>query len=439
MSSPRAYACIILCVALAAGPAIAALSTVYVVPIHGTIDLGLTPFIERVVHDAESARAGAVILDINTFGGRVDAATEIKNTLIGTKVRTIAYINKEAGSAGALIAIACDRLVMAPGATIGAATPVDLQGQKASEKVVSYLRKEMKSAAEANGHRSDFAEAMVDEDVEIPGIVPKGKILSLTAEEALRYGFIDTIAVSLDDVLRFYQLSDAEVIHPEITWAERVVRFVTDPIVSSLLLTLGMLGLLFELQSPGWGLAGAIGLLALGLFFGSHWIIRLADWVEIILFFIGAGLLLVEILFVPGFGLVGILGLGLMFVSLVLSLMSGQYFDISALTRALTTVGVSFLLTIAGSLLMLAFLPQSRLWRRIILQATVTREDRGTPEDLAGLIGAVGTAVTPLRPSGIGLFNNRRIQVVSEGEFILKEHRIQVMEVAGNRVVVREI
>jgi len=128
-----------------------------------------------------------------------------------------------------------------------------------------------------------------------------------------------------------------------------------------------------------------------------------------------------------------------MFVSLVLSLMSGQYFDISALTRALTTVGVSFLLTIAGALFMLAFLPRSRLWRRMILQETVTGEDRVTPEDLVGLVGAVGTAVTPLRPSGIGLFNNRRIQVVSEGEFIPKEHRIQVMEVAGNRVVVREI
>ena len=237
---------------------------VYVVPIAGIIDLGLAPFVQRVLDEAVDANAAAVILEINTFGGRVDAAVLIRDALLQARVRTVAFINKRAISAGALISLATEKIAMAEGGTIGAATPVAMgqpgaPAQPVEEKTVSYMRKEFRATAEARKRPPLLAEAMVDADVEIPGVIDKGKLLTLTTDEALQHQVADVRANSLEAVLEFLELSGADVRLASQTWAETLVRFLTHPVVSSLLLTIGMLGIIVELRTPGLACPGSLG------------------------------------------------------------------------------------------------------------------------------------------------------------------------------------
>ncbi|SVB11888.1 uncharacterized protein METZ01_LOCUS164742, partial [marine metagenome] len=147
---------------------------VYVVPIQGTIDLGLPPFIERVISTAENNNADGIIFDIDTFGGRVDAATQIKDALLGANLMTVAFVNRRAISAGALISLSCEKIFMTGGGTIGAATAVDMSGKKGSEKVISYMREEMASTAEKRERNVDIAKGMVDEDLSFTHLVVEG-------------------------------------------------------------------------------------------------------------------------------------------------------------------------------------------------------------------------------------------------------------------------
>jgi membrane-bound serine protease (ClpP class) len=246
---------------------------VYVAPIEGMIDLGLAPFVERVLREATDAGAAAVILEINTFGGRVDAAVLIRDALLNAKVPTVAFINKRAILAGALIALATERIVIAQGVTIGAATPVQMgqpgaPAQPVEEKTVSYVRKEFRATAEARKRPPLIAEAMVDADVAIPGLIEKGKLLTLTTEEALKHKIADFRSDTIEEVLKQLGLSGAEVRRVSPNWAENLVRFLTHPVVSSLLITIGMLGIILEIRTPGFGVPGLLGISSIALFFG---------------------------------------------------------------------------------------------------------------------------------------------------------------------------
>ena len=202
---------------------------VYYTLLKGTIDKGLASDFEGVLKEAEKAKAEALILEIDTFGGRLDSAVKMKDKLIDTKINTIAFINKKAISAGALVSLAARHIVMAPGSTIGAATPIRLtywEERPASEKVISYFRKEMKSTAEANNHPGDIAEAMVDPDVKIEGVVEKGKLLTLTTKEALRLKVAEHEAKSLEELLQKLHLQGIEIEKRPIPWTEKVVDLV---------------------------------------------------------------------------------------------------------------------------------------------------------------------------------------------------------------------
>jgi membrane-bound serine protease (ClpP class) len=286
---------------------------VYAISIEGTIDLGLAPFLARTIREAKEAGAAAVLLDINTFGGRVDAAVAMRDTLLNSPVRTIAFVNQRAISAGALIALACDTLIMTPGGTIGAAAPVTGGGagqtQPADEKSVSYVRKEFRATAETRKRPPEIAEAMVDADVEIAGLIAKGKLLTLTTSEALKYKVAELTADTVEGALEAAGVPGAEVRRASQSWAETLVRFLTHPVVSSLLMTIGLLGLLVEIRTPGFAAPGTIGLLALGLFFWGHWIVQLAGWEELLLVSIGAALIALEVFVIPGFSVAGIGGI----------------------------------------------------------------------------------------------------------------------------------
>lgn len=418
---------------------------VYVAPIEGIIDLGLAPFVQRVLDDAATAQAAAVILEINTFGGRVDAAVAIRDALLDSPVRTVAFVNKRAISAGALIGLAAETLVMAEGSTIGAATPVQLgepgsAPQAADEKSVSYVRKEFRATAESRQRPPLLAEAMVDADVEIPGVIAAGKLLTLTTEEALAQNLIDFRADSLENLLQQLGLGDAQVRHASPQWAENVVRVLTNPVVSSLLITIAMFGIILELRTPGFGVPGGVGIASLSLFLWGHWLVNLAGWEDLLLVVGGMALLALEFLVIPGFGIAGILGALVLLAGLVLSL-TGDGDTAPVIVQAAGRVIFALLLAVLSSLLFLRLLPRLPFGRRLILETGLPASQgyESSPPGDHEWMGKRGRAMSPLRPAGIAEFDGTRVDVVSDGPLIESGAAVEVIRVDGNRIVVRQL
>jgi membrane-bound serine protease (ClpP class) len=426
-----------------AQPAASQTNIVYVAPIKGVIDLGLAPFVERVLAEAEKNQAAAVVLDINTFGGRVDAAVQIRDALLNSPVRTIAFVDKRAISAGALISLAAQTIVMAPGGTIGAATPVQSgpSGTTAtvtSEKTVSYVRKEFRATAESRKRPPLVAEAMVDSDVVIPDVSEKGKLLTLTTEEALKLKVADFQANSIDALLKELNINDAELRTFSPNWAEEVVRFLTHPVVSSLLVSVAMLGIFLELRTPGFGIPGIIGLSSLSLFMWGHWLVQLAGWEELLLALIGIFLFALELFVIPGFGVVGILGLLALLGALVLSTL-GAGSHSGFVLWAVARMGFSLVVAVVLSAIFLKFLPKLPVGRKLVLNTELEAASgysSAPPSDYEWL-GQTGIAHSPLRPAGIADFQGHRLDVVSDGEFIDAGAPIRVLHVDGNRIVVQ--
>jgi len=428
-----------LIVAALASPCASAAPLVYVAPIEGIIDLGLAPFVQRVLDEASAAGAAAVVLEINTFGGRVDAAVQIRDALLSAKVPTVAYVNRRAISAGALISLAAQHLVMSPGATIGAATPV-MAGQPgggtqaASEKTVSYMRKEFRATAETRKRPALIAEAMVDPDVAIRGVIEKGKLLTLTTDEALKHKVAEFRADSLEAALERLGIKGAELRRASPNWAENVVRFLTHPVLSSLLVTIGMLGILIELRTPGFGVAGAIGVGSLAAFFWGHWLVQLAGWGELLLALGGVVLLALEFFVIPGFGFAGILGIVALLAALVLSVVGSgatpEFFMLAA-----GRIILALLVALLASFVLLRLMPRTPFGRRLILDTGLGTE----PESDLRWLGKRGRATSPLRPAGIAEIEGARVDVVSEGELIEPGTPVEVTRVDGNRIVVRQI
>jgi membrane-bound serine protease (ClpP class) len=414
---------------------------VYYAEIDGEIDLGMAPYVSRVVSEANEENADAIIFKINTFGGRVDAATQIKDAIISSEILTIAFINNRAISAGALIAISCSKIAMVPGSSIGAATVVDQTGQKQSEKYQSYMRSEMRSTAERNGRRTDIAQGMVDERIIVEGLVDSTQLITLTTAEAVKYEIADTTVESLNEVLAAFNLEGAQIVSVQSNWAEDVVKFLNNPIISTILIMIGFFGLMAEVKTPGWGLPGTAGLIALALFFGSSYILDLASIVEILLFIAGVALIAVEIFVIPGFGIAGISGIILVIVSLFLALTGGmKFFDFDIIGIAIIQIAIALVGAFGSILLLAKFLPKSTLFNRLVLAEEETAE-RGfvSYPSAKELIGAEGIALTDLRPSGSAEINSTRYDVVADWQYIERGKRIKVMRVEGIKVVVKEV
>jgi membrane-bound serine protease (ClpP class) len=334
---------------------------------------------------------------------------------------------------------------MADGGTIGAATPVQMgapggPAQPVEEKTVSYMRKEFRSTAEHRKRPPLVAEAMVDADVVIPGLVDKGKLLTLTTTEALAHKVADVRADSLEAVLAHLKLGNAEIRRVSENWAEQLVRFLTHPILSSLLMTVGMLGIIIELRTPGFGVPGALGITSLGLFFWGHWLVRLAGWEEILLVAVGLLLLAVELFVIPGFGITGILGILAILAGLVLSLL-GAGATATSVVSAAARVAVSLLIAVVAAVALLRVLPRLPFGRQLVLDTGLTALTgwASPPESDRQWLGKRGTTVSPLRPAGIADLEGERVDVVSQGEWIDAGSPIEVIRVEGNRIVVRQV
>ena len=414
--------------------------TVYRVPVTGVIELGLAPYIERSVSEAAAAGASAIVLDIDTPGGRVDAAERIADALSDSEVPVYSLVNRRAFSAGALIALSTSRIYMRPGSVIGAATPVDGSGKKAPEKIVSAMRSEMRALAEAQGLDPTVAAAMVDEDVEIEGVVESGKLLTLTTSEAVALDYAVEIE-DLDALLAALGYSGADVVTSKVNWAEQLVRFFSNPIVAPFLLSLGFLGLLAEIKTPSFGMAGLAGVISLSLYFGSHLIVGLAGLEDMLIFGAGVVLLGVEALVIPGFGLFGVAGIAAVAAGLFMSML-GSLPTASEYTSAGMILTTTVLLVLVSAWALIRTLPKtSRLAKSgiFLLQRTDRAIGYESAEVRDDLMDTVGTAITDLRPSGTALFGDERIDVVSESEWITEGTQVRVISAEGYRHIVRAV
>lgn len=417
---------------------------VYVVPISGMIDNALAMYIDRAVADAEEANSAAIIFHVDTFGGLVDAADQIRKTVLDTDVRTIVFIEHNAASAGALISYAADTIIMAPGSSIGAATVVEgVGGDAAPDKYQSYMRGMMRATAEANGRDPDIAEAMVDQEIEIEGISEAGQVLTLSTAEAIELGVADGEAENIEAVYTLMGLEIESAVMHETSFIERMLRFFGSPVVQSILMMMMLSGLYFELQTPGVGFPGIMAVIGAALFFGPHYMLGLAESWELVLFLAGILLILLEIFVIPGFGLAGITGLVILIFSLGLSLIGnvGLSFPSGpAIASAIWTLAITMLLLVALMISLSKYAPTSRRFGQLVLALELSSiTGFAAAETHDELVGTTGKAITALRPSGTAMIGDQRIDVMTSGEYITVDTPIRVVSVRGSRVEVRAV
>ena len=355
---------------------------VYVVPIHNTIDLGIPAFVNRAVNAAEKNDAALIVFEINTFGGRVDAATQIKDAISSTDIETVAFINKRAISAGSLISLSCDKIYMTPGATIGATSVVDMSGEKQSEKAQSYMREEMGATAESSGKNVTIARGMVDEELSFEYLVvegdsikvddiegrKEGKLITLTTELALKYKIADGESESIEDIISDFNIENYDIISLDVNWSEDLVRFLTDPVVSSLLTTFGTIGIISELYSAGWGIGGTIGIVCLTLALGAGYLTKLASATDLFIIFSGLALLLVEFVAIPGFGVFGIGGLIILFFGLYLLLIPEVPVSDEIYMEALDGFSWAIVGGIIILIMLIRLVSKSKIFQKLITQ-----------------------------------------------------------------------
>ena len=353
---------------------------VYVVPIQSTIDLGIPAFVNRAIDTAEKNDAKLIIFDIETFGGRVDAATQVKDAISGTDIQTIAFINRRAISAGSLISLSCDKIYMTSGATIGATSVVDMSGEKQAEKSQSYMREEMAATAEQSGKNTTIARGMVDEELSFEYLVvdgdsmkvddiegrKEGKLITLTTELALKYKIADGTSESIEEILLDLSIENYDIITLDENWSEDLVRILTDPVVSSLLTTFGTIGIISELYSAGWGIGGTIGIICLTLALGAGYLTKLASATDLLIIFSGLTLLLVEFVAIPGFGVFGIVGLVILFYGLYLLLIPDVPVSDEIYSAALDGFAWSIVGGVIVLIMLIRLISQSKVFQKFI-------------------------------------------------------------------------
>ncbi len=401
----------------------------YLVPVEGEIDPALAVFVEGALKRAVKEGASGVAFFIDTPGGRVDAAIKISDAILTSPLPTLAIV-KNAFSAGALIALSAEQVAMLPGSEIGAALPVrvipGLKYEAAEEKIISALKAKFRAVAEARNRPVKVVEAMVDPKIEIKDLSAKGEPLTLSAKKAVELGVADFLAATPAEALKKAGF-DPEVVRVEPGARVRAARLLTSTTVAAVLLAVGVLGLVIEALTPGFGIPGTVGLLALALYFFGGYLAGMSGVLEVLLFFLGVLLLLAEIFLIPGFGVAGIGGIAAILASI--------YFTFG--DQALYVGSLAVILVTLGLVLAARYLPRTRAARALVLDSAIQAE--APPKDrLEALRGARGQALTPLRPAGIAQFGERKVDVVAEGEFIEKGSPVRVVRVEGARVVVRK-
>lgn len=431
-------------------------SLVYQIPIKDQIEPALLYVLRRGVAEAEQKNAAAIILVMDTPGGRVDVTRDILSLLRETALPVYTFVERDAYSAGAIIALATPTIYMAPGSVIGAATPIMMSpgggvqdlNEDVSEKMKSGVAAMVRAAAEQGGHDPELAEAMVRRKAEyIVGtnvISEAGELLTLTASEADGILSAGTVA-DVPALLREIGLAEAEMHELKITPAERIARLIAA--FAPFLLMIGLGGIWIEIKTPGLGLPGILGAAALVLFFFGHHIAGLAGMEDVLLFIIGFALLFTEVFITPGFGVLGISGVALILCAL-LNAMSWQVpgellpslsGSSATLQTAIGKLAAGLTGTVVLALAAGKYLPQSKAVRPLVLgQNTERAQGFSASHDHGDLLGREGTAEMNLHPAGRALIDGQRVNVISRGEFIEKGQAVRICEVHGNRILVEK-
>jgi membrane-bound serine protease (ClpP class) len=483
-----------------APPAVtAADASAWIIPIEGDIEPALVTFVRREARRAIEGGAQYIIFEIDTFGGRVDSALQITSFIMSIKkAKTVAWVRNSENSmgvswsAGALIALSCSQIYMAEGTSMGAAAPVtigtDGKTEGTGEKTVAAVRSQIAALAEKNGYPTGIALAMVDYDVELwevqidgstrvltlqelerleamdagqegapqeirrVGIIsPAGKLLSLTAGEAYRYGLTRGLADDREALLK--SLGARTVLEESIPSAsDSIISLLVSGPVQGLLILIGLVMIFLEIQSPGFGIPGTAAIICFVIVFGTSFLLGQLGNLEIILFIIGLGLLAVEIFVIPGFGVIGISGIVLIAFSLILSMQDfvipSVDWEWDLMGRNAIVVSVGLLAAITGIAVIALLGPKTKMFDRLMLKTKIDQtasegegwqDDGGIASDYKDLVGKEGKVATVLHPIGKAEIDGETFQVESEGAFVESGAKIKVVKVQGNRIFVRGV
>jgi membrane-bound serine protease (ClpP class) len=387
-------------------------------------------------------------------------ADSIRTKILKSKIPVYVFINNNAASAGALISIACKKIFMTKSSTIGAATVVTYDGKVAPEKFQSYMKSIMRATAESHGKRKiaqgkdtvekwirdpKIAEAMVDSSVYIDSISIKGKVLSLTASEAHKYGYCDGIVENIDELLKHENINKANLYIYEPSTLEKIILFLMSPLVQSILIMLIIGGIYFELQTPGIGFPLGVAIFGAIMYFAPLYLEGLAENWEILLFILGVVALFIEIFVTPGFGVIGFTGIGLIITGLVLSMIDNIVFTIEgatiiALSRAFMIVILSILVAFFGGLYLSSKLFGNTKKNKFSL---LTRQETsegyiGVQTEISQIVGKKAITKSPLRPAGKIEVDNKLYDAVSEDGFIDANQQVEVIRFLNNQAYVRK-
>jgi membrane-bound serine protease (ClpP class) len=419
---------------------------VYVFEISDEISHPVWHNMQKALKNADSLDADYFIINMNTYGGLVLIADSIRTAILRSPIPTYVLINNNAASAGALISIACDKIYMLPGSTIGAATVVTETGEAAIDKYQSYMRSKMRATAEETGRDPLIAEAMVDQDIEIEGITEKGKLLTFTVSEAIANGFCDKEVSGLAEILAENHLSSAKVVHFVPTTLDKIIGLLIHPAVSGILIMVMLGGIYFELQTPGIGFPIAASAIAATLFFAPLYLEGMAANWEIVVFVIGVLALAAEIFVIPGTGITGVIGVVFIISGLTLSMVKNIDFDFSLVSwdgilHSFSIVLLSILLLIVFLIVLIPKMLSNNRLKSVVLTSSqnVNEGYIGVDQSIKNLIGHQGVALSDLRPVGKILLQEKHYDATSIDNFISKNDKIEVIGSEGPQLIVRKM
>lgn len=399
---------------------------VYVIPIKGEINSASFSFLKEVIADIDESTTKAIIFEIDTYGGLIDQASNIKDLILSLDIPTISFVNNKAESAGVLITIASEKVVMATNSTIGSAETIPN-----TEKILSTWRSFLRDTAQYRGRNTDIIQAMADSDMVVAGINTKGKLINLTSKEALEYGIADLVSDDYDEILAHFGIANANIIPVEEGLQVKLAKLISKPYISSLLITLGLVGLVIEILTPGFGIGGTISIIGFGLFFGGNILAGNSNWTSLALFATGLLLLVVEGI-VPGFGLPGIAGI--IFVT------GGTVLAMGSFSSAIASLSIAIILTTIVTVILLKLGFRSKLLDRVVLKAEHNKERGYLSVDSSDIyLNKKGISITELRPSGFIEIDGKRLDALSDGSFIPKDVQIEIFRVEGSKIFVRRV
>ncbi len=414
-------------IALLASPTYAQEQQVYVIPLEGEVGVAMEQFVAMSINELEgNPDVSGVIFTLDTYGGRVDSAERISDMITGLTFPTAAYVNPRAISAGVLLTISADHIAMAPGSNIGSAETIP-----DTEKALSAWTGVLRSVAEEKGRDPELVASMADQSIEIEDVVANGKLLNLTASEALELGLSDMTATNINDVTQLMGMSEAQLVDVEISRTVRLAQILTSTYIAPVLLSIGFIGFMIEILTAGFGFGGTMSLIAFSLYFGGNIMVGNAGTAVLLVFLAGIVLLLIEA-FAPGFGFPGVGGILLVIVSIVMAS--------SSFTNAMVSLIAALITSIIALILILKYAPKSKYFDRLTLVTEMTSElGYVSTEGKGELVGKEGIVTSYLHPAGTVDIDGEKVDAVSEGTYVETGTRVKVVRREGRRIVVKKI